>query len=103
MLDTADIDIDGLLKTKLEALKNKKLHENHFDDLRASKVDLVHHFKTGEVHCMIKNIFALLVNLELLFVINNGLAGGLTEAKRFIRIGYGPRRHRVACVALRLI
>lgn len=50
LVDTTGIELDSLLETKLEALKNKKLFIRiTLDDLRTSRVDLVHHFKTGEV------------------------------------------------------
>ena len=50
LVDTTGIELDGLLETKLKALKNKKpFMRITLDDLRTSRVDLVHHYKTGEV------------------------------------------------------
>lgn len=50
LVDTTEIELDELLETKLRELKNKKdFMRITLDDLRASRVDLVHHYKTGEV------------------------------------------------------
>ena len=50
LVDTTEIELDELLESKLQDLKNKKdFMRITLDDLRASRVDLVHHYKTGEV------------------------------------------------------
>ena len=50
LVDTTGVEFDELLETKLAALKNKKpFMRITLDDLRTSRVDLVHHYKTGEV------------------------------------------------------
>ena len=50
LVDTTGMDLDDLLETKLDELKDKKpFMRITLDDLRSSRVDLVHYYKTGEV------------------------------------------------------
>lgn len=50
LVDTTGMELDELLEKKLKALKKKKPFTRiTLDDLRTSRVDLVHHYKTGKI------------------------------------------------------